>query len=92
MEANEELWNWLNGWVSLSLPSDAIRRPAMLDPVRIVNRLGGKAGTATVVMSLENLRKAVEDEGLDRPLERPDSVQPSVRDLKLIAWELVVKQ
>ena len=91
MEDNGELWNWLNRWVSLSLPSDAIRRPAMLDPVRIVNRLGSKAGTATVVTSLENLRKAVEDEGLDRPLERPDSVQPSVRDLKLIAWELVVK-
>jgi len=91
MEANTELWSWLNDWTRQTLPSDALKRPAMADPVRVVNRLKDKADTVTVVTGLANLRKAVQDEGLDRPLERPYSVQPSVRDLKLIAWELVVK-
>jgi superfamily II DNA or RNA helicase/DnaJ-domain-containing protein 1 len=90
MEANEELWKWLDSWARQTLPSDALKRPAMTDPVRIINRLRDKADTISVVTALEKLRKAVQDEGLDRPLERPYSIQPSVRDLKLVAWELVV--
>ena len=40
--------------------------------------------------SLQSLKAAIEEEGLDRPLHRPDSAQPSVRDLELVTWELVV--
>ncbi len=45
-----------------------------------------------MVDALKKLQKAIEEEGLDRPLERPYSVQPSVRDLKLVARELVIGQ
>jgi hypothetical protein len=42
---------------------------------------------------LEHLRalwKGLQAEGLDRPIVRPSSREPSERDLELVAWELVV--
>ena len=36
------------------------------------------------------LKNAIQAEGLDRPLHRPDTKQPSVEDLELVAWEIVV--
>ena len=33
---------------------------------------------------------AVRAEGLDRPIARPETKKPSVEDLELVAWELVV--
>jgi len=39
---------------------------------------------------LAMLRDAVRTEGLDRPTPRPETRQPSVEDLELVAWELVV--
>ena len=32
------------------------------------------------------LKNAIESEGLDRPIHRPDTKQPSVEDLELMAW------
>jgi hypothetical protein len=34
--------------------------------------------------------KALEAEGLDRPIVRPPSHVPSVRDLELVCWELII--
>ena len=62
----------------------------MTDPVRTINRIKLNANLETMLPELRKLRAAIEAEGLDRPLERPYSVQPSVKDLKLVAWELVV--
>lgn len=90
LEANNELWKWFDTWVRQTLPADALKRSAMIDPVRVVSRLKDKSDAATVVDALEKLRIAIEEEGLDRHLERPYSIQPSVKDLKLVAWELVV--
>ena len=48
------------------------------------------SNTAMTLDALRKLRGAIETEGLDRPLERSYSLQSSVKDLKLVAWELVV--
>jgi hypothetical protein len=57
----------------------------------VVNRLNLRSGKLPELRTaLEPLKAAIKEEGLDRPLQRPDSTQPSVRDLELVAWELVV--
>ncbi len=91
LKADPELWQWFNEWTQQSLPSDALKRRAMLDPVRVVNRLNLRSAKLPDLSTvLRGLKGAIEEEGLDRPLQRPDSAQPSVRDLELVAWELVV--
>jgi len=62
----------------------------MTYPVPTINRLKSNSDTATTTKAIRKLREAVETEGLDRPLERPYSVQPSAKDLKLVVWKLVV--
>jgi hypothetical protein len=90
LESDNELWNWLNKWTQQNIPSDSLRRHSMTDPVRTINRIKLNADLEIVLSELRRLRAAIEAEGLDRPLERPYSIQPSVKDLKLVAWELVV--
>lgn len=90
LESDRELWNWLDKWTQQNIPSDSLRRRSMTDPVRTINRIKLNADLETMLTELRKLRTAIEGEGLDRPLERPYSVQPSVKDLKLVAWELVV--
>jgi len=90
LEADSELWKWFDNWTGQNLPSDALKRRSMTDPVRTVNQVKTTSSTPMVLDALRKLRGAIEAEGLDRPLERPYSVQPSVKDLKLVAWELVV--
>ncbi len=90
LESDGELWNWLDKWSQQNIPSDSLRRRSMTDPVRTINRIKLNADLEMMLTELRKLRAAVEAEGLDRPLERPYSVQPSVKDLKLVAWELVV--
>ena len=91
LESDPELWGFFNEWVELSIPSDSVRRVGMQDAVRVVNRTSPNgAGLDEVATALHNLRSAIEAEGLDRPLARPDSRQPSEQDLELVAWELVI--
>ena len=90
LETDNELWKWFDNWTQQNLPSDALRRRSMADPVRTINRLKSNSDTTTTTDALRKLREAVEAEGLDRPLERPYSVQPSAKDLKLVAWEMIV--
>ena len=91
LQSHADLFTFFNGWVDMPLPSDAVRRVAMRDPVRIVNRLAPtRASLEQVAPALTMLRAAIQAEGLDRPLRRPDTKQPSVEDLELVAWELVV--
>ena len=91
LKTEPELWQWFNEWTQQPLPSDALKRRAMLDPVRVINRLNLRSAKLPDLSTvLRELKAAIEEEGLDRPVPRPYSTQPSVRDLELVAWELVV--
>ena len=90
LQADEDVWAWFNDWVGYSLPGDTLRRRSMQDPVRAINRVKLGAPRDQMIGLLRQLRSAVEAEGLDRRLEKPESRQPTERDLELVAWELIV--
>ena len=91
LEADPELWAFFDKWVRSSLPSDTLRRLAMQDPVRMLNQLNPRrAKLDEVRATLTKLQDAIQSEGLDRGLIRPDTQKPSVADLELVAWELVL--
>ena len=91
LESDPELWAFFDKWVKSSLPSDTLRRLAMQDPVRMVNQLNPRrAKLDEVRATLTKLHDAIQSEGLDRGLIRPDTQKPSVADLELVAWELVL--
>ena len=90
LEADTDLWKELNTWATEPHPSDTLRRRSMTDPVRIVNRLSADSNLDEILSGLRNLWTSIEGEGLDRPLPRPETRVPSVRDLELVAWELVI--
>ena len=91
LQSAPDLFGFFSEWVDMQFPLDATRRMSMRDPVRIVNQLPPtRASLHQIVPALTMLREAIQIEGLDRPLQRPDTKQPSVEDLELVAWELVV--
>ena len=91
LESNADLFQYFSNWVDMSLPSDAVRRASMRDPVRVLNRLAPtQVDLGILVPALTALREAIQAEGLDRPIQRPNTKQPSIEDLELVAWELVV--
>ena len=91
LQCAPELFAFFSDWVEMQLPLDAIRRMAMRDSVRVVNQLPPtRASLDQIVPALTMLQAAIQSEGLDRPLHRPDTKQPSAEDLELVAWELVV--
>ena len=91
LQSQPDLFTFFNDWVEMPLPSDASRRVGMRDPVRVMNQLApSRAELGQVVQGLTALREAVRAEGLDRPIARPEARKPSVEDLELVAWELVV--
>ena len=91
LASDPDLWGFFNDWVEMSLPADSVRRVGMQDPVRVLNRTSPNTATLEQVRdALSGLKAAIEAEGLDRRLDRPDSSQPSERDLELVAWELVI--
>ena len=91
LQSQPDLFGFFNEWVEMPLPSDATQRMGMRDPVRVLNRLAPtRAGIDQVAPALAALRDAIRAEGLDRPIARPDTKQPSIEDLELVAWELVV--
>lgn len=91
LESYPAMFRFFSDWVDSPIPSDAVRRMRMRDPVRVLNRLSpAQAELDRVAEALTNLHEAINAEGLDRPLQRPNARQPSVEDLELVAWELVV--
>ncbi len=90
LKTEGELWRWFNAWATQPLPPDALRRRSMEEPVRLVNRMKANASLQEIIHNLKQLKAAIESEGLDRPVKRPESSLPSKRDLQLVAWELVV--
>jgi superfamily II DNA or RNA helicase len=90
LKNNPELWKWFDTWTQQPLPSDTLRRRSMEYPVRIINKIKVSAELNQIINALKSLKDAIEAEGLDRSLERPYSTQPTVKDLELVAWELVI--
>ena len=91
LSADPDLWGFFNNWVEMALPSDALRRARMQDHVRLLNQTSPNGAPLSQIQAmLTTLKAAIESEGLDRPLARPDSTAPSEQDLELVAWELVV--
>ena len=91
LQSQPDLFGFFNNWVEMPLPSDATRRVGMRDPVRVMNQLAPtRAELGQVMQGLTALREAIRAEGLDRPIARPETRKPSVEDLELVAWELVV--
>lgn len=91
LSADVDLWDFFNQWTSSELPFNATGRLAMRDPVRVVNRINpANSGLDDIIAALTRLKDAILVEGLERPLLRPDTKQPSIEDLELVAWELVV--
>ncbi len=91
LQYQPELFRFFNKWVEMPLPSDVTRRMGMRDPVRFMNQLAPTgAELGQVVQGLTALREAIRSEGLDRPIARPETRKPSVEDLELVAWELVI--
>ncbi len=90
LAADGGLWERLHAWALAPQPSDALRRPRMRGPARVLRQTPIGAPLDDLLPRLRELAAAVRAEGLDRPLARPDSRRPSVRDLELVAWALVV--
>ena len=91
LQSEPKLFEFFSDWIDMQLPLDAARRMAMRDPVRIVNQIRpNQASLDQIVPPLTMLKAAIESEGLDRPLQRPDTKQPSIEDLELVAWELII--
>ena len=90
LDADSELWANINDWIARPQPADAARRASMRDPARLVSQLEPDTDLNSVLEALTSLWAAIEAEGLDRQVARPDSREPSLRDLELVAWELVV--
>ena len=91
LESQPALFKFFSDWVELPLPSDATQRMAMRDPVRVMNRVPPtRADLSLIVDGLNSLREAILAEGLDRPISRPETRQPTITDLELVAWELII--
>lgn len=90
LSAEGKLWQTLYEWAKQPLPGDATRRGSMPDAVHAVNVVRNDAALGSIIEVLRRLWETIQAEGLDRPVSRPASVQPTVRDLELVAWELVV--
>jgi SAM-dependent methyltransferase len=90
LATDKDLWTWFDNWTKQALPSDALKRRGMVDNVRIINQLKINADIKQIIDALKKLKAGIEAEGLDHRLMRPPSVQPSVRDLELVAWELII--
>lgn len=90
LPADAELRGRLEQWTRQPLPSEALKRRAMCDSVRVVNQLKANAPLEQLLTALCNLKPAIQKEGIDRRFQRPASREPSVRDLELVASDLVV--
>ena len=91
LASEPELFGFFSDWVNMPLPFDSAQRMSMRDPVRVLSRLSSnKSSLDQLVDALTTLRDAIVVEGLDRPMLRPDTRKPSVEDLELVAWELVI--
>lgn len=90
MEAQPDLWQRLHAWRQDPPPTDALDRPGVRDWRRLVRTTPASEALEVVLDRLRGLWEGLCAEGLDRPFPKPHSHQPTVRDLELVCWELVV--
>jgi len=76
-------------WCGEPHPMDLLKRDdAVQDAYRMLRQ--ADLGPFGVMEALQRLWEALEAKGLDRPLPRPVSTEPTERDLQLVCWELVL--
>ena len=92
LEADNALWNNFYKWQQQAPPTDTLNRAKVKDAVRVIRQMAVGAELDTVLERLQALWDGLCAEGLDRPFPRPEGKQPSVRDLELVCWELVVTE
>jgi len=90
LEADAGLCTKLNGWCDQYHPIDTTQRGAVSDAVRKIRLLKQGTPVEELLASLREFWVAVEEAGLDRPLPRPETREPSERELELVCWELVL--
>ena len=90
MAADPPLWAKLHAWRQDPPPSDALDRPKTRDWRRLVRNTALGESVDVVMGRLRGLWDGLRAEGLDRPFPKPPSREPTVRDLQLVCWELVV--
>jgi Helicase conserved C-terminal domain/SNF2-related domain/PLD-like domain len=92
MQTDADLWAKLHQWRQDPPPTDALTRPKVIEPVRTIRQMAMGAPLDVVVPQLQALWDGLTAEGLDRPFPKPEGRQPTIRDLELVCWELVVKK
>ncbi len=90
LDGDPDLVERLGTWLQHRPPVATLNRSRVRDAVRAVRSLRGNAPVADVLERLAALWAGLQAEGLDRPLVRPNSREPSIRDLELVCWELIV--
>jgi len=90
LEADAGLCTKLNGWCDQYHPIDATQRGAVSDAVRRIRLLKQDTPVEELLASLREFWAALEEAGLDRPLLRPETREPSEKELELVCWELVL--
>ena len=90
LRADEELWSKLDQWRQQPPPTDALNRSKVKESVRVIRQMAVGAELDLVLERLRALWEGLCSEGLDRPFPKPEGREPSVRDLELVCWELVV--
>jgi hypothetical protein len=90
LEEDPDLWRKLHDWCEQYHPIDMAQRGALPDAIRKLRLLRQNAAVEDAVSVLRELWQALEDAGLDRPLLRPETREPSERELQLVCWELIL--
>lgn len=89
-EAIPDLAGKLSTWCTQPHPDDLLRREDRVQDAYRGLKVASRA--EDIIKGLRDLWAALEAKGLDRPLPRPSSREPSERDLQLICWEWVIPE
>ena len=90
LDADPDLWGQLNDWRQQPPPSDVLNRSRVAGIVRSVRLMRLDTPVHEAICKLRELMEGLRAEGLDRPIVRPPSREPSDRDLELVCWELFI--
>jgi hypothetical protein len=90
MEADPNLWDRLHRWRQDPPPTETLNRTKVVEQVRILRQTRAGGPLDEVLPRLRALWAGLQEEGLDRSICRPQGREPTVRDLELVCWELVV--
>lgn len=89
-DPDPDLWEALDASHCEAPPTDRLQRSRMAEAARAVRLLPLGSPAEAVIEHLQTLWEGLQAEGLDRSVVRPESRAPSITDLELVCWELVV--